>query len=53
MNRVERIIDEMTGYVCDKICKHNGDLDQDRLDEICAECKMGNHVYRILNEYKG
>ena len=53
MNRMEEIIDEMAGYVCDKICRHRiGDsLDQERLDEICAECDMGDHVCNVLNEY--
>ena len=53
MNRMEETVEEMMKYVCDEICRHrrNG-LDQDRMDEICAECDMGDHVCHILNEYE-
>lgn len=50
---MEEAVDEMAAYVCDKVCRYgtDGSLDQRRLDGICAECEMGNHVCRILNEH--
>lgn len=53
MSRMEEAADEMAAYVCDKVCRYgtDGSLDQKRLDGICAECEMGNHVCRILNEH--
>lgn len=53
MNRIEKAVDEMVAYVCDKVCRYGADnsLDQERLDDICAECEMGDHVCHVLNEY--
>lgn len=53
MSRMEKAVDEMAAYVCDKVCRYGTDvsLDLKRLDGICAECEMGDHVCRILNEH--
>lgn len=53
MSRMEKAVDEMAAYVCDKVCRYgtDGSLDMVRLDGICAECEMGDHVCRILNEH--
>ena len=50
MNEMEKIMEEMAEYVCDNICRHR--TDQDRMDDICAECEMGDHVCHVLNEYE-
>lgn len=54
MNEMEKIMEEMAEYVCDNICRHRTDAgpDQDRMDDICAECEMGDHVCHVLNEYE-
>ena len=50
MNEMEKIMEEMAEYVCDNICRHRTDLV--RMDDICAECEMGDHVCHVLNEYE-
>lgn len=50
MSRIEEAVDKMAAYVCDRVCRYRADdsLDQERLEDICAECEMGDHV---LNEH--
>lgn len=53
MSRIEEAVDKMAAYVCDKVCRYraDGSLDQERLEDICAECEMGDHVCHVLNEH--
>lgn len=50
---VDKLTTEMMEHICDNICKHpcRTDIDQEELEEICAECKMGKFVCDICNEY--
>ena len=50
---MDKITEEMAGYVCDKLCMYgsSGELTQEELDEKCAGCKMGQFVCDILNAY--
>lgn len=49
---IDQITTEMMEHICDNICKHPGNAkDQDELDWICADCKMGKFVCDILNAY--
>lgn len=50
---VDKLTTEMLEHICDNICKHpcRTDIDQEELEEICAECKMGKFVCDICNEY--
>ena len=54
MEKMEEIMKKMCEYVCDSICRHRADAgpDQERLDDICAECEMGDYVCHVLNEYE-
>lgn len=50
---MDRITTEMAEHICDNICKYpcmkfEGD---ECLEDICAECKMGQFICGILNEY--
>lgn len=43
-------IDGMVRHVCDGLCKYPIMLSwQDDLDDVCAECELGERVCRLLN----
>lgn len=45
---MDKVTTEMMEYVCDKLCRFPYEIqDQDELDCICAECKMGGFVCDI------
>lgn len=50
---VDKLTTEMMEHICDNICKHpcRTDIDQEGLEEICAECRMGQFVCNICNSY--
>ena len=50
---IDQITTEMMEHICDNICMHpiRVGQTQDKLDDICAECKMGKFVCDILNTY--
>lgn len=48
---MDEITMEMMEYICDNLCRHPREVeDQDELDDICAECEMGQFVCDILNQ---
>lgn len=49
---MDKLTTEMMEHICDNLCKHPCNAkDQEELDDICAECKMGKFVCDILNTY--
>lgn len=48
MNKIDLTITAMSEYICDKICRHPLDSSQEELEEVCAECKLGNFICDIL-----
>jgi len=49
---MDKITTEMAEHICDMICGNLDDVhDQNKADEICADCKMGQFIFDILNEY--
>lgn len=48
---MEKITTEFAEYICDKLCKHPYECDQEELEEICAECRMGKFICDVCNEY--
>lgn len=52
-NIMDKLTTEMMEHICDNICKEpcRTDIDQEQLDDICAECKMARFVCDILNQY--
>lgn len=51
MDKINQITTEMAEYVCDNICRHMGEFeDEADLEEICCECKLGQYICDILNE---
>lgn len=51
-NDMDAIIQDMMSYFCDELCRHpRYALDQEELDQSCAECRMREFRQRILDEY--
>ena len=48
---MDGITTEMMEHICDNLCKHPDQLSGERLEDKCAECKMGRFVCDILNQY--
>lgn len=50
LNSIREQIDGMVRHVCDGLCKYPIMLSwQDDLDDVCAECELGERVCRLLN----
>ena len=50
--KMDRITTEMAEHICDNLCKHPcQNLDQEELEEICADCELGHYICDILNEH--
>ena len=51
-NEMEKIVTPMMEHVCDHLCRFPREtVSEEDLDEICAECQMGQYVCDILNTY--
>lgn len=48
---MDKITTEMAEYICDNLCRFPREMEQEELDEHCTECKMGQFICDILNEY--
>lgn len=49
---MDKLAAEMMEHICDNLCKHPCNAnDQEELEDICAECKMGKFVCDILNAH--
>ena len=53
MKDLDKITTEMMEHICDKLCRHPREAqDEDELEVICASCKMGQFVCDIINPGK-
>ncbi|MDF2610063.1 MAG: hypothetical protein K0R92_1537 [Lachnospiraceae bacterium] len=51
---LDELITEMMEHICDNLCRHPREAkDENELEYICAECKMGQFVCAILNHAEG
>lgn len=48
---MDGITTEMMEHICDDLCKYPDQLNGEKLEDKCAECKMGRFVCDILNQY--
>lgn len=48
---MDGITTEMMEHICDNLCKYPDQLNGEKLEDKCAECKMGRFVCDILNQY--
>lgn len=49
-DKMDQITTEMMEYICDNLCAYPDTASGEKLEEICAECKMGNYLTAILVE---
>lgn len=48
---MDKITTEMAEHVCDNLCRFPREMEQEELEEHCCECRMGEFICNILNEY--
>lgn len=49
---MDKITTEMAEHLCDNLCKYPCQVsDQEKLEDICMECKMADFICKILNTY--
>lgn len=41
---MEKILEEMMEYICDKRCRFPNEAEQEELDEICDQCAMNGYM---------
>lgn len=50
----DQITTEMMEHICDHLCRFpESAASQEQLEDICAECKMGQFVCDLLNSVNG
>ena len=49
--KMDKIITEMAEHICDHLCRFPREMEQEELDEHCADCKMEQFICDILNEH--
>ncbi|WP_024348013.1 hypothetical protein [Lacrimispora indolis] len=51
-NEMLKIVTPMAEDICDHLCRFPKEVsDSEALEDICAECQMGQYVCDILNTY--
>lgn len=51
-SETDKITAEMMSHICDELCRHpRYALDQEELDESCANCRLNGFICRIRNTY--
>ena len=52
-NEMEKIVIPMMEHVCDHLCRFPLEIERkEDLEDICAECQMGQYVCDILSTHK-
>lgn len=49
--KMDKLTTEFAEYICDHLCKHPTFLSKEKLEDKCLECKIGQFICDILNEY--
>lgn len=49
-DKMDQITTEMMEYICDNLCAYLDYTSGEKMEEICAECKMGNYLTAIFAE---
>lgn len=51
-SEMDKLVESMMEHVCDHLCRFPREqINQEQLEEICAECQMGEYVCGIQNAY--
>lgn len=48
--KIEDVLDRMSEYICDKVCKFPGQYTEEQLEDVCFECRLGEFVCQVLNK---
>lgn len=49
---MDKLTTGMAEHICDNLCKYPMECqDKESLEEICCDCRMGQFICDILNEY--
>lgn len=48
---MDKLTSEMAEHIRDHLCRFPREMEQEELDEHCDNCKMGQFICDILNEY--
>lgn len=49
---MDKLVEPMMEHICDNLCRYPQEAkNQEELDRICADCKMGQFACGIMNEY--
>lgn len=51
--KMDKLTTEFAEYICNNICVHtfNDELTQEEVENICIDCKIGEFVCDVSNEY--
>lgn len=49
---MEEIIEEMTTFICDDLCRFRDALNQERLEKHCSNCALSGYIEKIKQEYE-
>ena len=41
---MEKVLEEMMEYICDKRCRYPNEVNQEELDAICDACAMNEYI---------
>ena len=41
---MDKILEEMMEYICDKRCRYPNEVNQEELDSICEQCAMNEYI---------
>lgn len=52
MDKIDEILERMSGYICDELCRHGSDrkLCQQALEDVCKGCEIGRFMNSIRSE---
>lgn len=49
--QIDKITTEMAEHICDHLCRFPREMEQEELDEHCADCKIGQFICDIVISY--
>lgn len=48
---MEEIIEEMTAFICDDLCRFRDRVNQEDLEKRCSNCDLSGYIEKIKQEY--
>lgn len=50
---MDKVLEEMMEYICDKRCRYPNEVEQEELDEICEQCALNGYLDVLKNMAAG